>query len=217
MDHSRSGNMRPGAERYEENALERLLHASRQGDQHAWAELELSLGKIVLSWLYDHPRSSVVCLFESEEYYVAMALERFRQIMIQEQRAWQTRAEVLIALRVSLQGAILERLRTAKRPGAVSRPVPGEPGAQALASESKEVWNRLQSLLPAKREQRLAYLLYHCGLSPEEIVYLCPEEWNDIQEVTRLRRSIMERVSGKMDQLTLTSAFQTSDEHRARR
>lgn len=195
--------MRPEEERYEEDVLERLLHASRRGDQQAWAELELSLGKIVLSWLHDHPRNSVVCLFESEEYYVALALDRFRQVMVQEQKAWQTHAEVLIALHVSLQGAILERLRAAKRPGAVSRPVPGEPYAQVLANESKGVWNRLQSLLPAEREQRLAYLLYHCGLSPEEIVYLCPEEWDDIQEITRLRRSIMERVSGEMDQLTL--------------
>ena len=203
MNHTRSGNMRPGEERYEEDALERLLHASRQGDQEAWAELELSLGKIVLSWLHDHPRNSVVCLFESEEYYVALALDRFRQVMVQEQSAWQTHAEVLIVLHVSLQGAILERLRAAKRPGAVSRPVPGEMDVQDLANRGRDVWEWLQSLLPAEREQRLAYLLYHCGLSPEEIVYLCPEEWDGIQEVTRLRRTIMERVSGQMDQLTL--------------
>ena len=206
MNHIRSGNMRPGEERHEGDALEVLLCASRQGDQHAWAELELKLGKIVLSWLHDHPRSSVVCLFENEEYYVTLALDRFRQVMLQEERTWQTRAEVLLVLRVSLQGVILERLRIAKRPGAVSRPAPGEPGAQPLANESKGMWNRLQSLLPAEREQRLAYLLYHCGLSPEEIVYLCPEEWNDIQEVTRLRRSIMERVSGEMDRLTLAGS-----------
>ena len=196
MNHIRGGNMRPGEDKHEEDTLERLLHASRRGDQHALLELEQSLSKIVLSWLHDHPRSSVVRLFESEEYYVALALERFRQAMIQEPRARQTGVGVLIALRLSLQGVILERLRAARRPDAVARPVPGEPDKQDIAHQSREVWNQLQYLLPAEREQRLAYLLYHCGLNPEEIVHLCPGEWNDIQEVTRLRCSIMERVSG---------------------
>jgi hypothetical protein len=198
MNHTRSENMRHEEERDEGDAFERLLHTIRQGDQHAWAELEQSLGKIVRSWLHDHPRHSVACLFESEEYYVALALDRFQQIMVEQLWSWQTRAEVVVALRVSLQVAILERLRSASRPAAASSPAPGEPGTQDLANESREVWNRLQSLLPAEREQRLVYLLYHCGLSPREIVYLCPGEWNDIQEITRLRCNIMERVSGRI-------------------
>ena len=116
----------------------------------------------------------------------------------------------MVALRVGLQVAILERLRTASRPGAASRPAAGELGTQGRANESREMWNQLQSLLPAEREQLLAYLLYHCGLSPREIVYLCPGEWNDIQEITRLRCNIMERVSGQMDQLMLAVSLEDS-------
>jgi integrase len=58
--------------------------------------------------------------------------------------------------------------------------------------ESNEVWEALQTLLPSAREQRLAYLLYHCGLRPKEIVHYCSQEWSDVQEIYRLRRHIVE-------------------------
>ena len=56
-------------------------------------------------------------------------------------------------------------------------------------------------MLPAGREQRLAYLLYHCGLKPREIVRFCPQEWSDIQEIYHLRRNLMERLLRNADQL----------------
>ena len=60
--------------------------------------------------------------------------------------------------------------------------------------DSNEIWEILQTILPGAREQRLAYLLYHCGLKPREIVRFCPREWNDVQEIYRLRRNILERL-----------------------
>jgi hypothetical protein len=70
---------------------------------------------------------------------------------------------------------------------------------------SLEVWNRLQVLLISERERRLAYLLYHCGLSPREIVRCCPQEWNDVQEIYRLRHTILERLLRNADQLALAA------------
>jgi len=55
------------------------------------------------------------------------------------------------------------------------------------------LWGTLQKLLPDVREQRLAFLLFNCGLKPREIVSHCPQEFCDLQEVYRLRRHIMER------------------------
>jgi hypothetical protein len=60
--------------------------------------------------------------------------------------------------------------------------------------DRSEVWDQLQAKLSDQREQRLAYLLYHCGLEPAEIVRYCPQEWSDIHEVTRLRRIIFMRL-----------------------
>ena len=68
-------------------------------------------------------------------------------------------------------------------------------------TSSSEVWELLQTMLPNGREQRLAYLLYHCGLKPREIVRFCPQEWNDVQEIYRLRRNILERLLRNADQL----------------
>ena len=63
------------------------------------------------------------------------------------------------------------------------------------------MWKILQRVLPSEREQRLAYLLYHCNLKPREIVRFCQEEWPDVQEIYRLRRNILERLLRKTDQL----------------
>jgi hypothetical protein len=52
----------------------------------------------------------------------------------------------------------------------------------------------MHNLLPDARQQRLAYLLFHCGLKPKEIVRAYPEEFGDVQEIIRLRRSIIGRV-----------------------
>ena len=56
-----------------------------------------------------------------------------------------------------------------------------------------QVWESLQRLLPSERERRLAYLLYHCGLRPREIMHFLPQEWSEIQEIYRLRGDILER------------------------
>ena len=193
--------MRPEETAYEASVHEHPHRTFVRGDQASWAEREHDLREIVRSLLRAHPRREVVCRYASEEYYVTLAFERFRQTMVQGQATCKTPAEEFAVLRASLNGAILETLRITLLPGAVSKPVPGEPGVQDPADDSTEVWKRLQSLLATERERRLAYLLYHCGLSPQEIVHLCPQEWSDVPEIVRLRRMILERLLNNRDQL----------------
>ena len=82
-------------------------------------------------------------------------------------------------------------------------PLPGELGEPHMEdqTDSSEVWEVLQTMLQNGRERRLAYLLYHCGLKPREIVHFCLHEWSDVQEIYRLRRNIIERVLRNLDQL----------------
>ena len=103
---------------------------------------------------------------------MVQAFERFRQAAVQAQMAFETLARVLVYLRASLNGAILDTLRTLSRPREVSRPVLGQAGEPGVEDQidSNEIWEVLQILLPRAREQRLAYLLYHCGLGPREIL-----------------------------------------------
>lgn len=199
MEHEEQG--------YEISVLEPLHYALMQGNQPSWAEREQSLRGIVRGWLHAHPSREAACRCASEEYYVTLACERFRKDMTRGQVNCQTVAEAVVALRASLNGVILETLRLASRPEAVSKTVHGEP---ELAKDRKEVWDRVQSLLPDQREQRLAYLLYHCGLSPREIVRLCPQEWSGVQEISRLRRTLLDRLLPHVNQLLCTASQQAN-------
>ena len=179
------------------SAIEELLHqALAQGNQDAWAELQQCLGETVCRWLHTHPSKEVAWSFESAEHYVGLAFERFRQAAIEGQVAFETQASALVYLCASLNGTILDSLRAYARPRAVPVPLPGVPSEPYFEDRttSLELWEILQKVLPSEREQRLAYMLYHCGLGPREIVQLCPQEWSDVQEIYRLRRNILEQL-----------------------
>jgi len=60
--------------------------------------------------------------------------------------------------------------------------------------DANKLWQSVQHLLPNLAEQRVAYLLFHCGLTPNEIVRRCPDEFSDVQEVQRLRCAIMKKL-----------------------
>jgi hypothetical protein len=55
------------------------------------------------------------------------------------------------------------------------------------STESSEVWDFLKTMLINPREQRIAYLLFHCGLKPREMMRFCPWEFSDVHEIYRLR------------------------------
>ena len=65
--------------------------------------------------------------------------------------------------------------------------------------EAREVWNLLFPMLSDEREQRLLYLLYNCGLKPQEIARLYPQEWCNDQEVYRLLAPILARLRSTLD------------------
>ena len=180
-------------ETLEVSRLELLRRASTHGDLQAWAAFQQGLEETVLTWLHDHPGSEAACRVHSERHFVALAFEQLRQAVLQRQVACETLTKALLYLQASLCGAILETQRASSRPKEVSQPLPEEPSAEDQTNSS-ELWEILQTMLPNEREQRLAYLLYHCGLSPTEIVRLCPQEWSDVQEISRLRRTLLERL-----------------------
>ena len=177
-------------ETLEVSHLELLRRASTQGDLLTWVTFRKSLEATVLTWLHEHPGKEAACHLQSEQYFVALAFERLLHATVKGQVACETLSEVLVFLRVSLNGAILETLRVFSQPGVNSNL--WLVGHDRL--EGNAIWNRLLSRLPNLREQHLAYLLYHCGLEPAEIVLYWPQEWSDAQEVARLRRSILARL-----------------------
>src|SRR5579875_1226392 len=71
-----------------------------------------------------------------------------------------------------------------------------------------DFWEVIKTLIPTSRERRLAYLLFHCGLKPREIVQFCNSEFPDVREIHRLRRNIVERLLRQAD----TIRWRLSDE-----
>jgi hypothetical protein len=184
--------------------LELLRRAIAQGDDEAWAGVQNCFSMLVRGWLLRHPKKDLASRLDSEENYVAQTFERFWQATALTRHVeFKTLAAALQYLHASLNGVILDALRTYARPREVMLPETGEPGelqAQDTTDKSK-VWEALQTTLSDEREKRLAYLLFHCGLKPREIIHFCPQEWSDVHEIYRLKRNIMERLLRNADQL----------------
>jgi hypothetical protein len=189
----------PYTERY---GLELFHRALMQSDQEAWTWVQHCFEGLVRGWVRCHPQRAVACRRMGEEHYVAQAFERFWQATaFNQQVKFRTLAAALQYPRASAHGAILDTLRTYARPQEVPLPgprAPGEPSMEDVACGS-EFWDILKSLLSNQREQRLAYLLFHCGLGPREIVQFYSPEWSSVQEIYALRRTIMERVLRHVD------------------
>src|SRR5260221_2673174 len=181
--------------------VELFRRATMQDNQEARASVQHCFGGMVRGWFRCHPSRETSCRLQSEEHYVVQAFELFWQATASYQRVEFNRLSAALQyLRASLQGAILDTLRANAQPKGVSRPVPGEPRVED-SNNSCEVWNTLKTILSNSLEQRLAYLLFHCGLGPREIVHFCPQEWSSVQEIYRLRCNIMERLLRNADSL----------------
>ncbi len=189
---------RQGMDSNDQYCLELFHRAISRQDQQAWAVLVDHFRKDVLHWMHRHPRREIACRFDSEENYVNMAFERFWQATTRNQNIQFTSlAAALRYLQTSLNGAVLDNLRAYSRPKETPLPEYDSFHNEPLAEEYKdgyELWMVIQGMFPNAREQRLAFLLFHCGLKPREVVQYCVEEFRDVREVYRLRRNIFERL-----------------------
>jgi hypothetical protein len=193
-----------GIETFEVYSLELLRRAIAHDDQETWAVFQQCLEETVLTWLHEHPGREAVCRGLCEKDLVVQAFERFRQATQHHQhREFTTFAAALHYLRASLNGAILDTLRAYSRLREVPLPEPGSPGELVMEDGmgSGARWENLQEILPDVRERRLAYLLFHCGLTPRQIVRFCPQDFNDVDEISHLRLTVMERQLHHADHL----------------
>jgi hypothetical protein len=178
---------------------ELLLRATVHGDQEARLWVRHCFEEVVFNWLRLHPRLVAGCHPESVDNLVIQAFERFwlaTKTTSTHRMECSTFASAMQYLSTSIVAVILDTLRRYSWPGEISLLDAGE--SVELCGEvetyGSEVWRIVKTLLPNPREQRLAYLLFHCGLKPEEIVRFCPQEFNDIRVIHRLRNAIIERL-----------------------
>jgi DNA-directed RNA polymerase specialized sigma24 family protein len=194
-------------EPYDDQYCLAIFHrALLQNDGDAWRLLVDRFSPMVMGWVRSHPRRDIACRYDSEDNYVAKAFGRFWQAAAYNQEIrFTSLAAALSYLKTCLTGAMLDTLRSYARPelslNDPDRPLPEEPGAEDDTDEGHELWSVIKSLLPGEREQRLAYLLFHCGLKAREVVQFCGQEFSDVNEVYRLRRNIIEKLMRNRDQI----------------
>ena len=184
----------PGSEKY---SIELLRRAIVQGEEEARVCIERCFSEQVLSWFSCHPNRETASEIDREENYVAQTFERFWQATALTQHIeFNSLAGAVRYLRACLNGAMIDALRTYSRSQKIPLPDPRESGERRIENkvESNDVWDRLTKVIPNGKEQRLAYLLFQCGLKPRQIMLFCPQEFRDVQHINRLRSNMMNRL-----------------------
>jgi hypothetical protein len=197
MSHHRCGD--PSGDQY---GIELFRRATRQDDE-ARTTFQHCFSETVRGWLHQHPGWEMACYLDTEDHYVALAFVRCWQSTIAEQLEFGQLSGVLHYLRACLNGGILDTLRAYSRLKKVSLQEPEEPGKHRgeESTDSSEVWETLKNMLSNPREQQLAYLLFHCGLKPREIVRFYSDKFSEVQEIYGLLRNLMERLIHLGDQI----------------
>jgi hypothetical protein len=178
------------------SSVELLFMATEYNDSRAWEGIKVCFEQLVRGWLSRHPQKDAALRIKSEQHYMTLAFEEFRRVTISERMRFPTLLAGLRCLFLCLNGVIQSALRTN-----AARDYTLTLLAQTTDTiTAGELMTIVQNLLTSERERRLAYLIFHCGLQPDEIVRDCPEEFSDLQEVTMLRCSIMLSLLSKLGQ-----------------
>ncbi len=182
--------------------LEILRRAVVLRDHEAWAALQALLSESVRLWFARHPyRRSALRYEPVEQTYIDDTFRRFWQALNDQHLVFSSLAGAYSYLHMCLNCAVMDTLRTYARPREESLPDgghPNEPGVEDTYHEG-ELWEVVKSLLAGEREQRVAYLLFHCNLKPREMVRYCPGEFSEEGEIYRIKRNIMERLLRNSD------------------
>jgi DNA-directed RNA polymerase specialized sigma24 family protein len=187
----------------EEYCLEIFRRAMLLRDEQAWEILNQTFSSIILGWLRRHScYTAAYRLHPEEKDYVTLTLERLWMVGVRNQTMeFRSLAGALSFLRISLNSVVIDTLREQGKEQPltpetdfVEYPAPDE-------EESAELWECIKSMLPDKREQRLAYLLFYCNLTPRQVIHYCPQEFSNIQEVYQMKRIILDRLRRHKDRL----------------
>lgn len=180
--------------------LEMFHRAVVNHEPDAWELLQHCFSPLVRAWMRNHPRRNLACRYELEENYVANTFTRLWQASKCNRLEFDSLVAALSYLKLSLQGTILDTLRAYTQPREVPLPdadyatYSSEKPAIKDDYKSSDLWEIIKSLLHDERERQVAYLLFHCGLKPREIVRYHSNEFGEVQEIIRLTRNIMERL-----------------------
>ena len=178
--------------------FKKFRRALEERNQAAQKWIEYHLSAMLIDWIQAHPSRDLACRLDPKEYFVVQVFKRCWQTSLQHHEfEFKNMLDVLSYLRANLNAAMLDALRNYSRQG--KEPLRKSLGVKESFSNdddcSPDVWRIIEAKLSDARERRLAFLLFHCALRPVEIVRSCPQDFNDVQEVSNMRRDIMKLLS----------------------
>ncbi|GCE48851.1 hypothetical protein EI42_01362 [Thermosporothrix hazakensis] len=150
-------------------ALLRL--ATHEQDEQAWGALEQCFKPLMRAWLRRHPHVQGALNVRDEEETIITAFAEFRRVTLERRLVFSSLEAISRCLGACLNAVI----------GALAR---SRPVAEVYLPE--QLYQRL-----AERERRIAYLLFHCGLKPADIMQACSSEFPDVNEIYRLGAAVM--------------------------
>ena len=172
---------------------ELLFRAILQGDHDAWNAVQHCLNEPMRGWMDCHPKREAACRLDNVENYITQAIARFHKAAILQQVDYWRLPSALEYLRVSLNSVLLDAFRDATRPFATLSEK-RETCNSVMSTPGSEFWEMLEKMSLDTHKQRMASLLFNCGLRPHDIVQMFPEEFCDEQEISQLRCSIIKQL-----------------------
>jgi hypothetical protein len=181
--------------------LELFRRAVDDANQDAWqAIIDVYRGLLVAQASRKVIRGLVV---EDDGFCVDRAFQRFwRASQNGHVHQFNDLASILKYLKMCLGSVLLDEARARRRQAWVSIDdvppetcVSGDPAAQVIGRMAgKELWAVIDRELGDPQERLVARLSFVSGLSPREILARHPEKFQDVFDVYRTKRNMIERL-----------------------
>jgi hypothetical protein len=181
--------------------FELFQRAIAQREHDAWEAIMFQYRGIVLAYVGQHSASSLVR--EPDDFWVNRAFQRFWMAVGADRfDQFNDLPGILKYLKLCVHSVLLDEVR-ARRGGAVGSL--GEVPETTIAREdaentvvgelaSQQLWNAITEELRGEGEQVVALLSFARGLKPAEIFSRHPTLYENVAEVYRIKRNVIERL-----------------------
>lgn len=184
--------------------LEIFRRAMLERMDQAWVVLQQHFGETVRIWLRSHASGDLALMRDTEENYIALTFSRFWYAVRNQGMEFPTLYAALSYLHATLNGVIIDALRSQRSSREIPLPEkdsPDEPASHDEIDDESALLANLHEIISNARDQRLLHLLYYCGLKPRQVVERCPQEFPNIKEVYRMNHNILDRLRRNKDRL----------------